>query len=136
MFLLLPFLANAEYFELREVVDPAKAVKTVTMPRSGEELGLSKEMIVSQVHIETAKIVEEDPDHPGIEITLNEEGAKRLAGATKNLVPDHSRIVILIDGKPLTAPILRSVPLGKRFRISCKDREETEQIARELLKKK
>lgn len=133
---LLPCLACAEYFELREVVAAGPGIKMVKIPKSEEEIGLSKDIIVSEKHVETAKVVDEGKEQTAVAVTLNEEGAKRLTDATKNGIPGRMRIVVLIDGKVVMAPVVQHVPLGKNLQISGSNHEESEQIARELLKKK
>jgi preprotein translocase subunit SecD len=134
--ILVPCLASADYFEMRTVVETGKGAKIVKMPKSGEELTISDDIIVSKKHVEEAKVVETEENRTAVLVTLNEEGAKRLTEATKDGIPGSLRIIVLIDGKPVTAPVVQSVPLGKSFQIDAGTREESEQIAKELLRKK
>ena len=136
LLILVPCLANADYFEMRKVVEAGKGAKTVKMPKSGEELTISDDIIVSKKHVEDAKVVAEEENRTAVRVTLNEEGAKLLTEATKDGIPGKLRIIVLIDGKPVMAPVVQSVPLGKSFQIDGSTREESEQIAKELLKKK
>lgn len=52
-----------------------------------------------------------------VEITLNGEGANKMIALTTPMQPGQDRIAIVLDGKVKSAPVVRSVPLGRNFII-------------------
>ncbi|QJE94548.1 protein translocase subunit SecD [Luteolibacter luteus] len=57
-------------------------------------------------------------------ITLTNAGTDKMIALTKDLVPDQDHIAVVLDGEVLTAPVLKSVPLGKRFQIEGQESYE------------
>lgn len=52
-----------------------------------------------------------------VAITLNREGANKLIALTKDMVAGRDRIAIVLDDEVISAPVVRSTPLGKQFVI-------------------
>lgn len=138
--LLVPAFASAEYLEIRKVVAVAPGVKTVKLPKSGEDLGLSADLIVSEKHVASASLVPPRANQPetyhAVSVILTKEGGERLTEATKNAVADKLRLAILIEGKVVTAPVVMSGPLGKNFEISLSSAEEAQAVAKHFEPKK
>jgi preprotein translocase subunit SecD len=136
----LPSLATAEYLEIRKVVPRAPGAEIVKIPRSGEELALSPDLIVSEKHVASATLVpvrnNEPATYHAVDVVLTEEGGTRMKEATKNAPADNLRLAILIDGKVVTAPVVRSGPLGRNFEISLSSAEEAQAVAKQLQPKK
>jgi preprotein translocase subunit SecD len=137
--LILPSLAHAEYLEIRKVVTATPGAKTLKVPKSGEEIALSHELIVSEKHVASAYYtpgVSNQPDYHAVALTLTEEGGKRMMEATKNAWGNHHRLAILVDGKVVAAPVVRSAPLGKQIEIALSSAGEAEAVAKALQPKK
>jgi preprotein translocase subunit SecD len=138
--LFLPSLALAEYLEIRKVVPTAPGAKTIKVPKSGEEIALSPELLVSEKHVASAYftpgVSNHQPDYHAVALTLTEEGGKRMAEATKDALANHLRLAILVDGKVVAAPVVRSAPLGKQIEIALSSAEEAEAVAKALQPKK
>ncbi len=137
--LFLPSLAHGEYLEIRKVVPATPGAKTVKVPKSGEEIALSPELIVSEKHVASAYFtpgVSNQPDYHTVALTLTEEGGKRMTEATKDALANHLRLAILVDGKVVAAPVVRSAPLGKRIEIALSSAGEAEAVAKALQPKK
>ena len=135
----MPSLATADYLEIRKVVTTAPGAKIVKIPKSGEELALSPDLIVSEKHVASAYFtpgVSRPPDYYPVALSLTEEGGKRMAEATKDALANNLRLAILIDGKVVTAPVVRSAPLGKNLEISLSSAEEAQAVAKALQPKK
>jgi SecD/SecF fusion protein len=57
------------------------------------------------------------PQPDAVEITLNKAGTEKMIALTKPMRPGLDRIAIVLDGKVVSAPTVRQVPLGKNFII-------------------
>jgi hypothetical protein len=81
-----------------------------------EELFVLKEAIVGDEDVAQAWV------HPGegIGVKLKPQGAKAMAEATQNMIPGRSRLAVIVDGKLVSAPGIRTT-LGANFEISGLD---------------
>jgi len=69
-----------------------------------------------------------------VSITLNSEGADKMIALTKDMTPSRDRIAIVLDGEVISAPSVRSVPLGKDFIIEgLRQRGEPAGLANALM---
>lgn len=139
--LLVPALASAEYFEIRKVVEAGAGVKVVKSAKTGEEFPVSDEVIVSDKHVATAQAAPStargaEETNYSLSVELSQEGAKRLSAATPAESAGKLRLVVLIEGKVVTAPVVRSAPLGKNFEITLSSAEEAQAVAKQLEPKK
>ncbi len=50
-----------------------------------------------------------------VKITLNDLGTDKMIALTSNMRPGVDRIAIVLDGKVVSAPVVRQVPLGRNF---------------------
>lgn len=70
----------------------------------------------------------------GVDITLNNEGGKKMIELTKNMIVDRDRIAIVLDGVVLSAPTVQKVPLAAKFQITGLDESgERKKIANALM---
>ncbi len=73
-------------------------------------------------------------DPTQIDITLSKQGEDRMIALTKDMTPDRDRIAIVLDGEVLSAPVVKSVPLGRQFVIEGMDSaQEALDLSRALL---
>ena len=56
---------------------------------------------------------QQQPD--AVDITLNGPGTDKMIALTINMRPNQDRIAIVLDGEVISAPNVKSVPLGKKF---------------------
>ncbi len=115
-----PSLVSAEYFEIRKIVEAGAGAEVVKHAKTGEELSVSNEVIVSEKHVATAKAALSEAAGPqetsySLQVQLSEEGEKRLIAATPAEAAGKLRLAVIIDGKVVTAPIVQTAPLGKNF---------------------
>ena len=59
-----------------------------------------------------------------VSINLTNAGADKMIALTKDMTPGRDRIAVVLDGEVITAPVVQSVPLGKRFQIEGQDSQE------------
>ena len=69
-----------------------------------------------------------------VDITLDGPGTDKMIALTQNMRPGQDRIAIVLDGIVQNAPVVQSVPLGKKFEISgLDDPGETKKLANALM---
>jgi preprotein translocase subunit SecD len=113
---------------------PAEGLEETTIESTGEKLYLHKEAIITNKDvIEAWAVPSYAANRFDIAIDFSEEGAKRIAKAsTENI---GKRLAILVDGKVVYAPVLRT-PISDKAIISgympSFTKEEAEQLARKI----
>jgi len=69
-----------------------------------------------------------------VDITLNSAGEDKMIALTEHMTPKHDRIAIVLDNEVISAPVVESVPLGKRFVVNGLDKPgETQGLANALM---
>ncbi len=69
-----------------------------------------------------------------VDITLNSEGTDKMIALTQNMRPGIDGIAIVLDGEVLSAPVVQSVPLGKKFVINgLREPGERESLSNALM---
>ena len=69
-----------------------------------------------------------------VDITLDGPGTDKMIALTQNMRPRQDRIAIVLDGIVQNAPVVQSVPLGKKFEINGLDEPgETKKLANALM---
>lgn len=109
----------AEPFRISRVVAAAgDGVEEMVYSHEGRE----EKIFVKKEAVVTDKDVKEawpgPPREAGISVTLNEAGAAKMAAATSGMEPGRDRMAMIIDGKVISAPVIRSVPLGASMTVS------------------
>jgi SecD/SecF fusion protein len=97
-----------------------------------EDLLLSKRVEVSGKHV---KLATPDAGQQGVlQIRLSKEGGDRMIRLTKNMMEGRDRIAVVLDDKIMSAPVVRSVPLGSNFIIEGLDSwEEANDLSKALM---
>lgn len=109
---------GAETLRLSAVVKPdspdAKEIPYQT-PTGKQHVWVSNKPIITEKDVKTASpsISQEKT----IEINLTDDGTAAMIAATTPMRPGVDRMAIIVEGKLHSAPVLRSVPLGKSFII-------------------
>lgn len=97
---------------------------------AGQVVLIGKKVIVSDEHVRSAILGSDGKSH-WLDITLNHEGGRRLAEATRSQ-PGTVRLAVLVDGKMKSAPVVQG-ELGNHFQISgFKTPEEALDVLRDL----
>jgi SecD/SecF fusion protein len=69
-----------------------------------------------------------------VDITLDGSGTDKMIALTQNMRPGQDRIAIVLDGIVQNAPVVQSVPLGKKFEINgLNEPGETKKLANALM---
>ena len=111
---------NAELMNMEVTTDGNEVLE--------QEIGVGRDVIVADQHVESVSIVSEADEHR-LDITLNRIGGARLAKATARDL-GKMRLGILVNGRIISAPVVQN-QLGKRFVISgLKSREEALDLLR------
>ena len=74
---------------------------------------LNKHTALGGKDISNATPSQSQPD--AVDIVLNGEGTDKMIALTQNMRPNQDSIAIVLDGTVISAPSVKSVPLGKRF---------------------
>ena len=105
---------------------PGPGLTKMTVPGSERTVYVSDDVLLSNADVESAHTVS-GPSGPQIEIVFTKAGAKRFTKATEQNI--MKPLAILVDGKLLSAPIVREKITGRRAVISG---QFTEQEARRI----
>jgi preprotein translocase subunit SecD len=114
---------------------PSDDLQEVVLEGTSEKLYLHKEIIISNKDVVAARPIPSfTPRSFDIEIEFSDEGAERISRAsTENI---GKRIAILIDGKVVVAPVLRSSISHKAVLAGSAPsftKEEAEDLARKIV---
>ena len=100
-------LQAAVRFEVRLAeVQPVPGLIVARVADSGRVIYMHSELIVNNDDIAQSWVVEEGSDRFGVSVHFLEAGAQRMRHATANHI--GRPVAILIDGKVVTAPVVRS----------------------------
>jgi preprotein translocase subunit SecD len=111
--------------------EPAEGLAEMTFPGTGESLYLHDEILLSNADVDTARVTTLN-GRPAVEVIMTEDGAKKFALLTRKNI--GKRVGILVDGKLVTAPVIRSqIFRGKALINGDFTREEAERIAKGIV---
>ena len=124
-------------FDGDEVVPGFRAYKHDYTDREGnpgtEYLLLSTRTAISGADVAKAWPTQSGADY-NVAIELTGEGGDKMVNLTSPMQPGVDRIAVLLDGEVITAPVVRSVPLGQNFVIQGqKNLEEAGKLASQLM---
>ena len=112
--------ARGTAFALRLVVDPATTdSEPMTIEyagRPGESVNVEKTSVLDQRAIRSAAVIKNHRGDPSIEFTLTEPGRKAFAEFTERHV--GRRLVVAINGRGRSAPVIQTPILGGRILLS------------------
>jgi preprotein translocase subunit SecD len=108
---------------------PAKDLEEATVPKTGEKIYLHKTAEVNNEDIAEASIDEEDKSDPHLKLKFTKQGQRKM----EKLTTDHidKPLAVLVDGKVLAAPIIRST-VSEQAVLSGIGRAELERIVKGL----
>ncbi|MDP4625817.1 MAG: hypothetical protein NWT08_11845 [Akkermansiaceae bacterium] len=122
IFLFLTHLSTAEILRLSKVVEkPGEGITEMELTQGEETQAILVEdkAILTETDIAVAMPSLQQED--AVDITLTPEGTEKMIAATTPMRPAIDRIAIILNGRIKSAPVVQSVPLGKRFVISGLD---------------
>jgi preprotein translocase subunit SecD len=107
---------------------PADGLTEAKIAGTDQKVYLHKEAEITNEDIAEAKVITDERKDPAIEITFTKEGQKKMAKMTK----DHKDkpLAILVDGKVVSAPIVKSEVSEKALITGKFTKEEAEKIAK------
>ena len=114
---------------------PSKGLQELKIEGTSEKVYVHKEAIISNKDVVAARPIPSlVPNSFDIEIEFSDEGAKKISKAsTENI---GKRIAILIDGKAIVAPVLRSTISNKAVIAGSAPsftKDEAEELARKIV---
>ncbi|HKA19621.1 MAG TPA: hypothetical protein VKN18_15125 [Blastocatellia bacterium] len=114
---------------------PSEGLQELTIEGTSERLYVHKEVIITNKDVVAARPIPSFvPNSFDIEIEFSDDGAKKISKAsTENI---GKRIAILIDGKAVVAPLLRSTISNKAVIAGSAPsftRNEAEELARKIM---
>jgi len=116
-------------FELRLAEKmPADGLDEATIENSNEKIYLHKEAIVTSEDLIDARVASGLSNrYFEIHITFNSQGAEKMAKATRENI--GKQIAVLINGKVVSAPVVRDAISEKAVISGAFTKEEAERIA-------
>jgi preprotein translocase subunit SecD len=117
--------------EIRQAeTEPAPGLVEAVVEGSKQKLYLHRESVLTKADIAGALAKRAD-DQAMVEIRLTEKGQKKFARATERHV--NKPLAILVNGKVVSAPIVRDKITGENLQLTGNfTPEQAEQIARAL----
>jgi len=114
---------------------PSEGLQELTIEGTSQRLYVHKEVIITNKDVVAARPIPSFvPNSFDIEIEFSDDGAKKISKAsTENI---GKRIAILIDGKAVVAPLLRSTISNKAVIAGSAPsftRNEAEELARKIM---
>ena len=86
---------------------PAAETEVLTDPYTNRPLSVSREVLLDEAAVEDVLPTTTGEGRPGVGLTMTEAGGKRLAAITVANV--GHRLVIVLDGRVLIAPVIKGV---------------------------
>lgn len=114
----------------RAETSPAKGLVEAKVEGTNNKVYLHKEAEIAADDIDSARVGDDGFGNPAIEFTLTKEGGKKLA----KLSDDHRNkpLAIVVDGKVISAPIIRAKISEKALITGKFTQKEAEQIVRAI----
>jgi preprotein translocase subunit SecD len=100
---------------------PGSGLTEMTVPGSERPVYVSDDVLLSNADVESARVVS-GPHGPQIEVVFTRAGTERFTTATEQNI--MKPLAILVDGKLLSAPIVREKITGGRAVLSGRFTEQ------------
>lgn len=114
----------------RAETEPGKDLTEAQVAGSTKKVYLHKTVEIEVIDVASAKLIEDSQMNPAIELVFTKEGAKKMASLSEKQM--GKPIAILIDGKVVSAPIVRA-SISQKAQITGKmTKEEAEKIVRSI----
>lgn len=110
---------------------PADLLPDPADPAGQTTLRLLKEVLLDEVSLESASVLENETGNPSVRVRLTRAGSGRFGSVTTTNV--DRRLAIVLDGKVLTAPVIRTPITGGMVEITgSMNATEVAELARVL----
>ena len=110
--------------------EPAEGLTEATVVGTNDKVYLHKSADATSEDIADARPTEDTRKEPAVEVTLTKEGAKKMA----KLSEEHKDkpLAIVVDGKVISAPVVRSTFSDKVIISGKFTKEEVEKLAKSI----
>jgi preprotein translocase subunit SecD len=113
---------------------PAPGLTEVTVEGTKQKVYLHREAALTKSDVAGASAQADNAQNPAVAIRLTKDGSKKIAQLTERHL--NKPLAIILNGKVVSAPIVRDKITGEKMILSGKfTKEEAEQIARTLRSK-
>lgn len=109
---------------------PTKQCKEVTVSSTNQKVYLYPEALLTEKDVAKATVTQTDKGLLAISVTFTEEGGKKMAKLTK--ANPSKRLALVVDGKVLNAPVIRSIITDRAIITGKFTKAEAEKIAKEI----
>jgi preprotein translocase subunit SecD len=118
-------------FEIRRAeTRPAEGLVEAAVPGTKEKIYLHREADATNKDIADASVTEDPRKKPAVEVVFTKDGAKRMAAMSERHI--DKPVAILVDGKVVSAPVIKG-KFAERAVISGEfTKEEAERIVKGL----
>lgn len=106
---------------------PAEGLKEAPVVGSEDKVYLHAKPDVTGADIASAKVTTDNAGNPAVEVVFTEAGAKKVSALTKQW--QGKPLAIVIDGKVISAPVVRAEIGGKAVISGKFTKEEATRIA-------
>lgn len=112
---------------------PTEQCKEVTVSSTNQKVYLHPEALLTEKDVAEAKVTQTDKGVPEISVTFTKEGGKKMARLTE--ANQGKRLAIVVDGKVISAPVIRSKVADRAVITGNFTKAEAEKIAKEINQK-
>lgn len=112
--------AKPSTFEMRPVVDAERMTLVHSNAVSGqvelEPIFVQKNVLLDGTVVQSAKVSKDSQGHVQIDVLFTDAGREKFAEISRRNI--HKRLAIIVDGRPLSAPVIKTEISGGRAVIS------------------
>lgn len=106
--------------------EAAEGLTEAVAPSSNRKIYLHKTAVATNADLASARVTEDSQQNPAIAITFTKDGAKKMQEVTEKHV--GKPLAILVNGKVVSAPTIRSAVSGEAQIVGLFTTEEVEKI--------
>jgi preprotein translocase subunit SecD len=108
--------------------EPAEGLTEKTVEGTKKKVYLHKTADATNEDVAEARVAKDDRERPTIEITFTEQGARKMAKLSK----EHTGklLAIVIDGRVVSAPVIRDPFSAKAVIFGMFTKDEAEKLAK------
>jgi preprotein translocase subunit SecD len=114
----------------RAETKPAEGLTEVMVAGTTKKLYLHKEAIATNKDMAQARVTSDDQRRPAIEVVFTKDGAKKMAKVFEQ--HKNKPLAIVVDGKVISAPLLRSAISEKALITGKFSRAEAGKIVKAI----
>ena len=112
---------------------PTEKCKEETVSSTRQKVYLHPEALLTEKDVAEANVTQTDKGEPAISVIFTREGGKKMATLTE--ANQGKRLAIVVDGKVINAPVIRSKIVDRAVITGRFTKAEAEKIAKEINRK-